>query len=1100
MSLRRNRYLPWVAAAVGVVIGVIAIVIASQVGDAPSSAKRTPRIVDAQDVPKPQALTLEEAESGTKPLQADQISLQSGAWVQVADDTGRLEQQYQATRIDPEPDKWLRMESPRANMFPSGGRIITMRADHGRMRVPKRALESGQLEGHVVIQVFKPVQGRAIDLSKDQAAIVIRAPEAMFDSVLGEVRCDKSVQVITEALQFEGEGLTMLLTEDGKGIDRLTVERPLSAIEIERVVSAPSSATSSATPSATSSATPSATPSAPSSATANAPSSPTNVAVSPVIAPATTPTTTAVTSTSATPAVIGTSAPPTTVAKVDLKTKAPPPTSKRFYKLILENDVRVLRTSTEGNTQINGDRLSMVFSMESDAVGQNLTRAFPTQLLQPSNALMSSAIDWRVSPLVLAMAASEAKPDHIQIQYKGRLVMTVATDALDQLPHAEDVRLEIEGAPAKLYDEKSQARIDCGRMRYQTGIETMSLRGYGERPFLLVSPRLDLEGQAFDLARKSGQGHLEGAGRMRIGSGDAVVSAMAAAPNVAQKAIASGDAANAVMGPPDLGASARTVRIQWKKSVDLEFEPGENANKLYKADFYGDVNADAEEVRMVAQRLLVNCFKSGKGSAVERIFADGGAMAIRQPEGSSLSATTIDLSMEQTENGSSKAKRLLATGGVEAQDKGQRLWTDSLDCSFRPVMGKESATENMELSVVQSKGAVQALLAEDARLWATTMDADIPAKRVALRGPDLLLVRGNVVADAMNELTVDEDSGSALAPGTGRFRYWPKAIADSTPKPVARPAIPEKPQMEALWNDGMKYVKDKVGRATLDLRGNVRASADRTVRELDQFTANKAVLTLGRDTNALDQAGDAAKRSGLSSETSSLQEIHGIGEVRIESRAWGRDDRTDEPRLFRLMSSELIHNVISGESNVPTAGTLLVFDRDDEGAKPAPPSLFDARGSTRFSWDTSLVMNRDGKTRYRITLDGGVELIHAGLRPQDTLTLTADQLENTVERLEAAPVKAEATEATPVDFGAPVKLLRIRALGRVFVRTPDVDVECDAFDYDLRTKVATLTARAGRTITVMQKGKGSPIKAEAAVWDLDNGRVRVTNAAGSSFR
>ena len=544
MSLRRNRYLPWVAAAVGVVIGVIAIVIASQVGDAPSSAKRTPRIVDAQDVPKPQALTREEAESGTKPLQADQISLQLGAWVQVADDTGRLEQQYQATRIDPEPDKWLRMESPRANMFPSGGRIITMRADHGRMRVPKRALESGQLEGHVVIQVFKPIQGRAIDLSKDQAAIVIRAPEAMFDSVLGEVRCDKSVQVITEALQFEGEGLTMLLTEDGKGIDRLTVERPLSAIEIERVVSAPTSA--------------------PSSATANAPSNATNVAVSPVIAPATTPATTAVTSTSATPAVIGTSAPPTTVAKVDLKTKAPPSTSKRFYKLILENDVRVLRTSTEGNTQINGDRLSMVFSMESDAVGQNLTRAFPTQLLQPSNALMSSAIDWRVSPLVLAMAASEAKPDHIQIQYKGRLVMTVATDALDQLPHAEDVRLEIEGAPAKLYDEKSQARIDCGRMRYQTGIESMSLRGYGERPFLLVSPRLDLEGQAFDLARKSGQGHLEGAGRMRIGSGDAVVSAMAAAPNVAQKAIASGDASNAVMGPPDLGASARTVRISGK--------------------------------------------------------------------------------------------------------------------------------------------------------------------------------------------------------------------------------------------------------------------------------------------------------------------------------------------------------------------------------------------------------------------------------------------------------------------------------------------------------------------------------------------------------
>ena len=1087
MSKRRNRLLPWIAAAVGLMIGLVVIVVASQVGDAPSSAKRTPRIVDAKDIPKPEALTIDESQSTTKVLQADQISLQSGAWVQVADDKGRLEQQYHATRIDPEPDKWLRMQSPQAVMFPSGGRIVTMSADRGRMRVPKRALESGQLEGHVVIQVFKPVNGREIDLAKDQPTIKIIAPEASFDSVLGEVRCDKSVKVVTEALRFEGEGLTMLLTEDGKGIERLTVERPLSPIEIERVVAA--------APTKTSDFKPASTPAQSSSETAATQSISTPKSAEQPAKPMSASTPTEIASTAEVAKKT-----PAKVAQIDSASKVDLAAAKRFYKLILENDVRVFRTSTEGNTRIDGDRLAIIFSMESDAVGQNLTRAFPVPSGQAPDEFMTSSVDWRVSPLIFAMSAAEVQPDHIQIQYRGRLVMTVVTDAADKLPNSDDVRLDIEGMPAKLYDEKSQARIDCGSMRYQTGTEMVSLRGYANKPFLLVSPRLDLEGQEFDLARKSGQGHLQGAGRMRIGSGDAAVGAMASAPNAAQQAIQSGDPSNAIVGPPDLGASARTVRIQWTKSVDLEFEPGENSNKLYKADFNGDVNADAEEVRMVAQRLLVNCFKTGKGSAVERIFADGGAMAIRQPEGSSLSAKTIDLSMEQTENGSSKAKRLLATGGVEAQDKGQRLWTDSLDCSFRPVVGKDSATENMELSVVQSKGAVQALLAEDARLWAATMDADIPAKRVALRGPDLLLVRGNVVADVMNELTVDEDSGTAIAPGAGRFRYWPKAISDSAAHPVDRPVIPEKPQMEALWNEGFKYEKDKVGRATLDVRGNVRATADRTVRELDQFTANQAILTLGRDTNALEQAGDAAKRSGLSSETSSLQEIHGLGEVRIESRGWGRDDRTDEPRLFRLMSSEVIHNVITGESNVPTAGTMLIFDRDDDGAKAAAPSLFDARGSTRFLWETSLVMKREGNSRYRITLDGGVELIHAGLRAQDTLTLTADQLENTVERAEAAPVKADATEATPVDFGAPVKLLRIRALGRVFVRTPDVDVECDAFDYDLRTKVATLSARAGRTITIMQKGKGSPIKAEAAVWDLDNGRVRVTNAAGSSFR
>lgn len=1078
MSRRRNRMLPWVAAAGGVVIGLVALAIAFQVGDAPNSAKRTPRIVDAKDIPKPDPLTIEETQSTTQLVQADQVSLQSGAWVQVADDKGRLEQQYSATRIDPEPDKWLRMLAPRSVMFPSGGRIVTMRADHGRMRVPKRALESGQLEGDVVIKVYKPIGGREIDLANDTASIVIQAPEATFDSVLGEIRCDKQVKVVTDSLRFEGEGLTLLLTEDGKGIERLTVERPLSAIEIERApaVEAKSSPDDKAqaapsSPAGTSAVTASAAP----SGSANAPAA-----------------------TSAQPA--GPKATPETPSKAGAKAAKSAASALRFYRLVLENDVRVFRTSAEGNTVINGDKLVAVFSMESDVVGQNLARDLFAPPTQAPRAVSAFAVDWRVSPLAFALAGAAPEPDRIRIEYRGRLVMSVTTESEDQLGSAENVRLDIEGAPAKLYDEKSEARVDCGRMRYETGVDRVSLRGYADHPFLLVSPRLDLEGQALDLERTTGKGHLEGAGRMRIGSADAAVAAMASAPTAAQEAVQSGDPTHASVGPPDMAASARTVRLQWAKSVDLEFEPGANSSKLYRADFHGDVNADAEEVRLIAQRLLVECFKTGPGSAVEHVLADGGATAIRQPDGSSLTAKTIDLSMEQGLDGGSKAKRLLVTGGVEAQDKGQKLWTDSLDCSFRPATGKESSTENMELSVVQSQGAVQALLAEDARLWATSMDADIPAKRVALRGPDLLLVRGNVVADSMQELTVDEESGTALAPGAGRCRSWTRAIVDSSPHPVPRPVIPEKPQMEAQWSDGLKYEKDKSGRATLDLRGNVRATADRTVRELDQFQASQATLTIGRDASAMEQAGDAAKRTGLASETSSLQQIHGRGEVRIESRAWGRDDRADEPRLFRLMAGEVIHNVLTGESNVPTAGSLLIFDRDDEGAKAAPSSLFDARGSTRFKWDNSLKMLRESESRYRILLDGGVELIHAGLRPQDTLTLTSDQLENTVERLEAAPVKADASEATPADFGAPVKLMRVRALGRVFVRTPDVDVECDAFDYDLRTKIATIAARPGRTITVMQKGKGSPIKADAAVWDLDNGRVRVTNAAGSTFR
>jgi len=195
---------------------------------------------------------------------------------------------------------------------------------------------------------------------------------------------------------------------------------------------------------------------------------------------------------------------------------------------------------------------------------------------------------------------------------------------------------------------------------------------------------------------------------------------------------------------------------------------------------------------------------------------------------------------------------------------------------------------------------------------------------------------------------------------------------------------------------------------------------------------------------------------------------------------------------------------VTGESEVPAPGTLLVFDRDDEGARAAPASLFDGRGTTRFKWTKRLDMRRlDAMGRYRIDLDDGVELLHAGLREQDTLTLTCDRLQATVDRVAAAGAEVAKPAGVPADLGAPVTLVRVEALGRVFVRTPEVDVECDTFDYDLGTGIAQVTARPGRMIRVLQRGgraQPAPVQAESAVWDLQNGRIRVVGASASGVR
>ena len=235
-------------------------------------------------------------------------------------------------------------------MFPKGGRVISMQAERGRLRVPDRAIESGRLDGAVVIRMYAPTGGRAVDMDKDAPAIVVTADEALFDSRLGEVRCDKRVEVVTEQLRFAGEGLTMLLTPDGRNIERLTVERPLSPILITRRV---------------------------------------GTASAPAAEPA------------AMPAPRGPSA-----------AIAPAPAEPRFYRLTLDRSVQVLRESEGERTRIDGDRLEAVFSLEGNSIGENLSSATSPRRADPAPVAMPIGVAMLASamgPVQPAMERTEIR-------------------------------------------------------------------------------------------------------------------------------------------------------------------------------------------------------------------------------------------------------------------------------------------------------------------------------------------------------------------------------------------------------------------------------------------------------------------------------------------------------------------------------------------------------------------------------------------------------------------------------------------------------------------------------------------------------------------
>lgn len=202
--------------------------------------ERPSRIDGAAELLPPSAVTPEELAraSGARPDQTS-ISLAAGAWVQVADETGRLAQQYSATKLDPLPGSQIAMREPRAQIFQRDGRVLALAARKGIALVPRRALESGTLEDDVEVRLFRPLpDGRAVDVDRDPPSVVVTADQAQFDGSLGEVRCDRAVRVATDAGTFAGEGLSLVLDGEGEGVERLEIMRAIEPIRIDRAARA----------------------------------------------------------------------------------------------------------------------------------------------------------------------------------------------------------------------------------------------------------------------------------------------------------------------------------------------------------------------------------------------------------------------------------------------------------------------------------------------------------------------------------------------------------------------------------------------------------------------------------------------------------------------------------------------------------------------------------------------------------------------------------------------------------------------------------------------------------------------------------------------
>ena len=1028
---RRRRPYLWTAAAV---LGSIAIVAVAWFYDSRSpgptrTTRRHAAPVTELVIPSPLS---EQERSGSGPRFGSQesVRLTEGAWVQVADAKGNLKQQYTAARIDPLPDKRLSMDAPRAVLYGEGGRIVTMRGDAMTARVPRRELESGRLVGNVVIRIYRPRDGKPVDLRGDAPEVVVECPEASFDAESGEVRCDRQVRILGDSVSFDGEGLSMTLSPGGGSIERLVVDRALSPLRINRTAAGMGKGRRAA---------------------ADAPAWGASALHGGWV-----------------PAVALASAPP---AKE----------TGRLFELTMDGGVSV--TSWEGTrvSTVTGDAVRAVFRMREGG-GLGVAGARPGPFGGPSATAVAAggAGSPRAQLAVAALGAGAWADDEdlVEIEFKGRLVMVPADASTPALGAPDAVRVTVTGTPARIEDSLSETVVVARRATFESVVERMELEGTLEEPASVRNPDFTLDAARFALDRAAGTGSSEGPGTI-------------------------------VMG----GAGSKPLLVSWSRRMSLRLAPGtgDAEGSFRGADFEGDVDARGTDFELESGSLTVEARPEGRKDVPRRIAAAGGVRARGLGESRGrFEAQHVEIALSPNAAGDAQPRTLTATGGVMAADDAQTLWASSLRATFvEPKPGAAAPSDGAmrsDVGEVVAEGPVELALSDGSRVYATRLEGDGAGRSARLVGPDVMVIRGNLVLDQLSEVNVQEMPARLGALGPGRASGFRDEVLPRAEGRVGRPKVGGVPRMQATWRESLAYadgaVKSRDGtpdRGLLLLQGGVRVRASREAREAEALDADEVQVEL-LPRGGAPRASRAAAAPGAG-DAQAIGTMRAVGNVRLEARQWADERREGDPRLFRMNAPNVSYDGPSGSASVDGAGTLLVFDPPppaEPARADAPKSPFSPHGTTRFSWKRSLSLERMADRTSRITLERDVVMDHLGESSAATGTVNADRMIATVRGVEAGNAPRAADGG--LSLGGPAELTRVRADGRVAVRTGDVDVEANEFDLDVPTQVGFARGGDGRLATVVRRGTAAPARAHAFRWDLAKGTLTVEGARGTIGR
>lgn len=457
--------------AAGVIVAAIGLVVVLDLDGDPQPGNDTAVDLIIDLVPEPLARD-EGSRSGIDPAAGGRMpQLEAGAWIQMVDmDTGKLAQQYRFARMDPTPEgmpaNWVSMDQPRAEFYLSDGRVIRLSGDSALVHLPHRLLESGSLTGHVLIEVFEPPTDHLLDLDRDEPMLVVHAPKATFDNILGEVTCPDRFRVETPSLEFLGTGLSLLINDQFDPVRTTMVVEQLEFARFAQgaIGTAPQDRTD----------TPQRTGAAQSAGSAGS-------------------------------ATAGTQTPPAD----DRQQQSP----VQYYQLTLRDHVEIREGI--GTRVVSGDTLTYLFSTESERLGGEAvppprSAKLPGRLATALFGQMAAgpAIG-QVRPSSDVGTRSIAPPisdTDIYVTCTGGLSLVTVDDPalIERLESPRDSWMTLAGAPVELVDRSQDARAECDRLVFHGLQQKILLVGSETYPLSINTPQMNAAGETFWIRRGAG--------------------------------------------------------------------------------------------------------------------------------------------------------------------------------------------------------------------------------------------------------------------------------------------------------------------------------------------------------------------------------------------------------------------------------------------------------------------------------------------------------------------------------------------------------------------------------------------------------------------